>query len=252
MLAAQVAIASGGPRAPIVLVHGAANSAGVWRFWQAALAERGWSSWALDLRGHGASPGDLSRASMTDYADDVTTLTRELPRPPVLVGWSMGGLAALMAAAQGGVAAWIGLAPSPPAPRRDPAVPLREGTFGAEEYGIVDLDPDAQPSMPDLDADERRIALASLGRESRRARDERKAGVVLMPPPCPALVVASTADASFPPAGYDSLCVPAAIRIVEGASHWGLVLNRRMLVTLVPMVVDWLNAAPSAPAPPTR
>jgi hypothetical protein len=106
--------------------------------------------------------------------------------------------------------------------------------------------------MPDLDGDERRVALASLGRESRRARDERKAGVVLTALPCPALVVASTGDASFPTAGYDSLCVPAAIRIVGGASHWGLVLNRRVLVTLVPTVVDWLNAALSGPVPPTR
>ena len=38
---------------PLVLIHGAANSSGVWAFWQTQLAERGWPSYAVDLRGHG-------------------------------------------------------------------------------------------------------------------------------------------------------------------------------------------------------
>ena len=59
------------------------------------------------------------------------------------------------------------------------SVPLRDGVFGAEEYGIVDRDPDRQPAMVALDRDERLIALESLGLESRLARDERKAGIVL-------------------------------------------------------------------------
>ena len=42
-------------RPPLILVHGAANSARVWTFWQDELARRGWSSHALDLRGHGRS-----------------------------------------------------------------------------------------------------------------------------------------------------------------------------------------------------
>jgi pimeloyl-ACP methyl ester carboxylesterase len=176
-LHATLAADAGHP--PIVLVHGAANSASVWRFWQAELAARGWSSWALDLRGHGGSAAvDLGRTTMADYADDVVRLAADLARPPVVMGWSMGGLAALLAADRVGAAAFVGLAPSPPARTRDGAVPLREGTFGPEEYGVVTPDVDAQPTMPDLDQEERRLALASLGRESRRARDERKAGVV--------------------------------------------------------------------------
>src|SRR5262245_48165940 len=47
----SVSVMTGRP--PIVLVHGAANSSGVWRFWQVHLTARGWSSHALDLRGHG-------------------------------------------------------------------------------------------------------------------------------------------------------------------------------------------------------
>lgn len=43
-------------RSPILLVRGAANSS-VWKYWQESLAPLGWSGHALDLRGHGRSPG---------------------------------------------------------------------------------------------------------------------------------------------------------------------------------------------------
>src|SRR5213593_4465517 len=144
----------------LILVHGAANSARVWAFWQDELGRRGWSSHAIDLCGHGASvAADLCATRMADYADDVVTLARTLRQPPILVGWSMGGLVAMMAAPACGARACVGLAPSTPARRRDTSVSLRSGVFGAEEYGIADRDPDRQPAMPDLDRAERMIAL---------------------------------------------------------------------------------------------
>lgn len=92
MLRVHARLAGEATRPPIVLVHGATNSAAVWRFWQAGLAARGWSSWALDLRGHGDSPAaDLARTRLADYADDVAALLAELLGPPVVVGWSMSG-----------------------------------------------------------------------------------------------------------------------------------------------------------------
>ena len=76
-------LATAGDGNPVVLVHGAANSASVWTFWQEELAERGWSSYAVDLRGHGGSAGaDLSRTGMSDYAADVVACARQLERPP--------------------------------------------------------------------------------------------------------------------------------------------------------------------------
>ena len=229
-------------RPPIVLVHGAANSAGVWKFWQDELAGRGLSSHALDLRGHGASQvGDLSGTGMADYAADVVAIARQLRRPPVLIGWSMGGLVAMLAAAAGCAIAGAGLAPSVPAPVRDPSVPIRPGVFGPEEYGIVDRDPDRQPMMPDLDREERLLALGSLSVESRLARDERTAGVVLDQLGCPLLLVTGTADTQWPRARYQGLHLPADSIDIEGASHWGLVLNRRVLPGLVSAVVAWIR-----------
>ena len=194
----SVEAAGGQPGRAIVLVHGAANSAGVWRFWQTALARHGWTTHAVDLRGHGADATDLSAVSMHDYAADVAEFAQSLDAPPVVMGWSMGGLVAMMAARAGIAAACVGLAPSTPARSVDAAPPLRTGVFGPEEYGIASRDPNDQPAMPDLDLDERNVALASPASESRLARDERKAGIVIESLPCPLLIATGTADASWP------------------------------------------------------
>src|SRR5207245_9821539 len=110
----------------------------------------------------------------------------------------------MMAAAASAARACVGLAPSTPARAVDASVPLRRGVFGAEEYGIVGRDPDHQPAMADLDRAERVIALESLGQQSRYARDERKAGV-MVDVPCPMLVVTGPPDAEVPRARFGSL-----------------------------------------------
>jgi pimeloyl-ACP methyl ester carboxylesterase len=97
-LRAHTLLVGGADRPPVILVHGAANSGHVWTFWQDELACHGWSSHAIDLRGHGTSAAaDLAITRMADYADDVIAYARTLRQAPVLVGWSMGGLVALMA-----------------------------------------------------------------------------------------------------------------------------------------------------------
>jgi hypothetical protein len=167
----------------------------------------------------------------------------------------MGGLVAMMAASgidtpmhpsialddpKLNIRAIVGLAPSTPAAEINPNKVIESGEFGPEEYGITSDDPVDQPAMPDLDIEERVIALASLGRESRYARGERAAGIVLGPLPCPLLIATGTEDRQWPRSRYDSMPVRAEYLSVEGASHWGLVLNRRALQTLVPAVCEWV------------
>jgi pimeloyl-ACP methyl ester carboxylesterase len=180
---------------------------------------------------------------MHDYAEDVRRVALAQAQRPVLLGWSMGGLVAMMVAAGGHAAACVGLAPSTPARTRDERVPLRTGVFGPEVYGIVDRDPEHQPSMPDLDEEERRFALAALGPESLRARDERQAGIVIERLPCPLLIVTGTGDTQWPLARYADLPLPATFMEAE-ASHWGLVLRRECVERLAPLVLDWILTAP--------
>jgi pimeloyl-ACP methyl ester carboxylesterase len=235
---------------PVVLIHGAANSATVWRLWQQELIAQGYPTHAVDLQGHGLSvPFDLSRSSMGDYASDVRSVIAQLRQPPVVIGWSMrgmGGLAGMMAAAAGRVAACIGLEPSPPTLQVDNSIPLREGTFDSTEYGITQTDPNDQPEMPDLSIIEREIALSSLGQESRYARDDRKRGNVIETLPCPLLVVKGALKSGWTARSYDDswlkgLWVDADVWTVDSASHWGLVLSESVLSSLISDVINWIE-----------
>jgi hypothetical protein len=151
----------------------------------------------------------------------------------------MGGLVAMMVAAAGGVAACVTLAPSTPTRHLDIAVTVRTGVFTAEVYGITSTDPTAQPAMPDLDLEERQVALASLGPESVQARDERQRGIVIDALPCPLLLITGTHDTLWPGTRYEALWLLADRLSIDGASHWGLVLNRRALANMVPSVIRW-------------
>ena len=178
---------------------------------------------------------------MSDYADDVTGAAAALSETPVVMGWSMGGLVAIMVAARGHARACVGLAPSTPAARRDDHLPIRPGVFGPEEYGITSLDPATQPSMPDLNTQERAVALESASQESRTARDDRKAGIVVSELPCPLMVVTGSEDRAWPRSAYDGMHLRAEYLESLGASHWGLVLNRRLLPDLARRVTEWLD-----------
>jgi pimeloyl-ACP methyl ester carboxylesterase len=80
---------------PLVFVHGPWHGAWCWdAHFLPYFADRGWECHALDLRGHGASPGrdELPKASIPDYVADLSDVVATMERPPVLVGHSMGGL----------------------------------------------------------------------------------------------------------------------------------------------------------------
>jgi pimeloyl-ACP methyl ester carboxylesterase len=79
---------------PLLFVHGA--FAGAWCWEETFLpffAQAGYACYALSLSGHAGSVGReyLNVLSIRDYVDDVSAVVAQLPRPPVLIGHSMGG-----------------------------------------------------------------------------------------------------------------------------------------------------------------
>lgn len=90
----------GSPSAePLVMLHG-----GAW-CWQEYLSlipslSRRWHVYALDLRGNGSSGWTPGRYRLEDFTDDVVAFVGRLDKPAVLVGHSLGGAVALMAAAR--------------------------------------------------------------------------------------------------------------------------------------------------------
>jgi pimeloyl-ACP methyl ester carboxylesterase len=82
----------------VVLLHGGGQTRRSWRDTASSLAQLGWWTVSMDLRGHGDSSWSPSRAyEMDDFSSDVENLVRQLGQPPVLVGASLGGISALAA-----------------------------------------------------------------------------------------------------------------------------------------------------------
>lgn len=93
-----------------VLIHGVTSSADTWWRVGPALAERGWSVLAVDLRGHGRSPRGFDGISLADLAADVAETVRSEtgerdgtaedgrdgePLVELLIGHSLGALTAM-------------------------------------------------------------------------------------------------------------------------------------------------------------
>src|SRR5215467_5412208 len=91
-------VLTGGSRPPVLLLHGGGQTRHAWDATAGVLAERGWSVVLVDLRGHGDSDWAPDGGYGPDaIAADVRELARALDAAPVLVGASLGGLAALLA-----------------------------------------------------------------------------------------------------------------------------------------------------------
>ncbi|MGW5736733.1 MULTISPECIES: alpha/beta fold hydrolase [Streptomyces] len=88
-------------RPPVILLHGGGQTRHAWARTGPRLAARGWRVIAPDLRGHGESgwsaDGDYDLGL---FARDVRALVAETGGRPVLVGASLGGLSALLAAGE--------------------------------------------------------------------------------------------------------------------------------------------------------
>ena len=99
----------GPARGEVFLLHGGGQTRGSWKHTGRRLAARGWTTFALDARGHGDSDwSDTGDYTADAHLADVRAAVSARPAPPVLVGASMGGYAALLAAGEhSGIAAGL-------------------------------------------------------------------------------------------------------------------------------------------------
>lgn len=116
------------PRATVALLHGLAEHAGRYAPLAARLNAAGIDLLAIDLRGHGRSPGKRAWVARFDeYLDDADALVAEAARAPMplfLMGHSMGGAIAALyaierAPARGRTLAGLVLSSPALAPGRD-------------------------------------------------------------------------------------------------------------------------------------
>jgi len=79
---------------PLLFVHGAWHGAWCWdEHFLPYFAEQGFDAYALSFRNHGKSEsvGQLRWKRAADYVADVAQIVRQIGKPPVLVGHSLGG-----------------------------------------------------------------------------------------------------------------------------------------------------------------
>jgi pimeloyl-ACP methyl ester carboxylesterase len=89
-------------RQPVVLLHGGGQTRHAWGETAASLAALGYDVTSLDLRGHGDSRWSHRRDyRLDDFRDDLRAVLARDERPAVLIGASLGGIAALLVAGEG-------------------------------------------------------------------------------------------------------------------------------------------------------
>lgn len=83
---------------PALLLHGGGQTRSSWAATGRRLADGGWYAVAYDQRGHGASGRSPSgHYEPGRFAEDLVEIASSFERRPVVVGASLGGLAALLA-----------------------------------------------------------------------------------------------------------------------------------------------------------
>jgi pimeloyl-ACP methyl ester carboxylesterase len=224
----------------VVMVHGA--FCGGWTFerFRTPFEARGWTVLTPDLRGHepGAKPDAVVGVSMTDYAADIASLCQAQAEPPILIGHSMGGLVAQMAARRVKLKALVLLAPSPPwgvagSSMGEAAIALGVQMLSALSIGAVppDLGAMRQFCVDRVAAPEREAILARMSVESGRAVRETlnwwldpfmTTSVGPGPLGVPTLAIAGERDAGHPPATVQQTArrIGAAMETMPGMSHW--------------------------------
>jgi pimeloyl-ACP methyl ester carboxylesterase len=241
--------AAGTDKTPLLFVHGLGHGAWCWEHWLDAAADAGHPAAAVSLRGHGGSGGRLRTALLSQYVDDVVEAAATLPRPPVLIGHSMGGLVVQQALTRYAAAAAVLVAPVPAHPavaslmaiaRRHPTDALRIVAGGSlplrPDYLVHELDPVTARSVSDRCGGESALVQYQL-------LMHRPAGAPLGAPPV--LVLATPDDRLVPIRGVRATAARygAEVREFPGMGH-DLMLDARWREPLDAMLT-WLQKAAS-------
>jgi pimeloyl-ACP methyl ester carboxylesterase len=249
----------------IVLSHGIGDLRQSYRFLAPLLVKAGYRVANANLRGHGDSSIGFQSISRSDVAGDLLALIRHLGGPAVIVGQSISGGAATIAAAQAPelVAAIVEINPFTRTQKPNVGALLRIPRYrrGILRLGgtqlfrslsawlrYLDL---AYPTKP-ADYDDYMAALRAKLREPGRMAEFMKtfkstpadAEAQLPNVRCPALIVMGTADPDFPDPAAEGEAIVAALRpalgtlrTLESAGHY---IHAERPSELAPLITSFL------------
>lgn len=217
--------------APLLFIPGLFAAGWMFERWMTYFAKRGRATYALDLRGHGASApvADLGRVSLGDYVDDALRATRALG-DVVVVGHSMGGLVAQKLAELGAASTAVLVSPAPPRgiPLISLGLVLRQAKYlpallRSREIRVQRADADAI-IMNRILPDERPAVFARFQPDSGRASREMMLGAMAVDQRrvrCPILVFAGDDDRFIPLRVARRVAgkYRAPLRVLPGRAH---------------------------------
>jgi pimeloyl-ACP methyl ester carboxylesterase len=251
----------------VVLAHGMGNTRDAFRFVAPQLVAAGYRVAATDLRGCGGSSAGFPSYNRTDIAGDLVALVRHLGGPAVLVGHSISGGAATIAAARAPelVSGVVELAPFTRAQtvrpgdlrvrryRRGLLLLARAALLGSVPAWLRYLDLATTGRRPDdwtawlagIEADLRRPGRMGVLRRMGQAAPT-DAGAQLGNVRCPVLVVEGSLDPDWVDPRAEGEAIVAALpdglgrlEVIEGSGHYPHVQHPDEVASLV---VDFLRA----------
>jgi len=168
--------AYGSPDArPVLLLHGGGQTRHSWSGTARRLAQEGWHALSLDLRGHGQSDwSPVGAYDLEDFVRDLVEVARSLEQPPVVVGASLGGLAALCAQGEAQMPLLAAVVLVDVTPRLEPGGVLRIISFMTDRpEGFASLEEAADAVAAYREQRARPGDLAGLAKNLRRGEDGR-------------------------------------------------------------------------------
>ena len=203
-------------------IHGAGGGGWEWNIWRRVFAAYGWQMTTPDLQPVVAG---IAATRLVDYVEQVDAHARA-NFASVLIGASLGGLLALMIASRIEVRALVLINPLPPA-GISPILASRDYP-DLVPWGSERSLASTQRALRDGDAAARLYALRRWRDESGAVLREACAGVPLVMPSCPMLVLASEYDNDVPAQTSRALAEAcgAQFELLHGASHVGPLLGR--------------------------
>ena len=241
-------------RPPVLLIHGAFVAAWSWNAFAQALAHDGWDCCAVSLPGHGGSEGS-QQASLEDYVVALEEVLHDLPRPPIVIGHSLGGYLAQILAQRQPLAGLVSICAVPPYGLASSVnfmmffQPFLLAGLNAFAWGLM-----PQPGAefirellftPDVSDEELNCFVAQAQQHSFVALTQlwipQPWRLLELPPAIPCLVLGAERDRMIPWSDVwmtaQSLRVPPVM--IEGAGHFPFLGSP--LQRTVHIVRDWLE-----------